>query len=141
MQGLALVTFPAASAVFTSQQGYALSDGEYGAMFVPQTILAVTSALFGSRFQRRWGNARVLDLGLGANLVSMALLVASRAFIGVHALAYGVLLASTTFMGLGFGLTIPVVNAQAARLFPRRVDVAVGPITPSNESNPKPIER
>ena len=28
-------------------------------------------------------------------------------------------------MGIGFGLTIPVVNALAASLFPRRVDVAV----------------
>ena len=28
-------------------------------------------------------------------------------------------------MGIGFGLTIPVVNSLAASLFPRRVDVAV----------------
>ena len=33
LQGLALVTFPAASGVLTSASGYGLSTAEYGAMF------------------------------------------------------------------------------------------------------------
>ena len=37
LQGLALVTFPAASAVFTDPHAHGLSNGEYGAMFAPQT--------------------------------------------------------------------------------------------------------
>ena len=36
VQGVALVTFPAASAVFTSPQYYGLSSTQYGAMFVPR---------------------------------------------------------------------------------------------------------
>jgi len=35
VQGLALVTFPAAGSIFTSRQGYALSPTQYGAMFLP----------------------------------------------------------------------------------------------------------
>jgi MFS family permease len=125
LQGLALVTFPAASAVFTDPHAHGLSNGEYGVMFAPQTILAVSAALLGGRLARRWGEKRVLLLGLGADLASMALLVSSRFALGAHAAAFACLLGATALMGIGFGLTIPVVNALAASLFPRRVDVAV----------------
>ena len=125
LQGLALVTFPAASGVFTDPHAYGLSNSEYGVMFAPQTVLAVTAALLGSRFARRWGEERVLLLGLAADLGSMALLVFSRFALGSHAAAFACLLGATALMGIGFGLTIPVVNALAASLFPRQVDVAV----------------
>ena len=125
LQGLALVTFPAASAVFTDPHAHGLSNGEYGVMFVPQTVLAVTAALLGGRLARRWGEKRVLLLGLGADLVSMVLLVSSRFVLGSHAAAFAFLLGATGLMGIGFGLTIPVVNSLAASLFPRRIDVAV----------------
>jgi MFS family permease len=125
LQGLALVTFPAASGVFTDPHAHGLSTGEYGVMFAPQTVLAVTAALLCGRFARRWGEKRVLLLGLGADLASMALLVCSRFALGSHAAAFACLLGATALMGIGFGLTIPVVNALAASLFPRRVDVAV----------------
>jgi hypothetical protein len=40
-QGVALVTFPAASTIFTSSSDYDLSRSAYGAMFVPQAMTAV----------------------------------------------------------------------------------------------------
>jgi hypothetical protein len=36
MQGIALVTFPAASTIFTAKAGYSLTTPQYGAMFLPQ---------------------------------------------------------------------------------------------------------
>ena len=51
IQGIALVTFPAASTIFTSPSQYGLSNTQYGAMFLPQVITAVTSSL-GSRGYR-----------------------------------------------------------------------------------------
>ena len=125
LQGLALVTFPAASAVLTSPSGYGLSTAAYGAMFAPQTIMAVAAALLGARLGARWGQKRVLVVGLAANLSSMALLVASRFVMGTHAAAFALLLGATACMGIGFGLTVPAINVLAASLFPRRVDVAV----------------
>ncbi len=41
VQGIVLVTFPAASAIFTSASSYGLSSSQYGAMFLPQAITAV----------------------------------------------------------------------------------------------------
>jgi len=51
VQGIVLVTFPALSTIFTSKTEYGLSSTQYGAMFLPQVITAVTSSL-GSRGYR-----------------------------------------------------------------------------------------
>ncbi|HZL21288.1 MAG TPA: MFS transporter [Polyangia bacterium] len=125
LQGLALVTFPAASAVLTSPQAYRLSNAEYGGLFVPQTILAVVASLIGGKLAGRWGEKRVLLLGLLADLSSMAALLASRFVLGQHLAAFALLLSATTLMGIGFGLTVPALNTFAGILFPRRVDGAV----------------
>jgi hypothetical protein len=41
VQGIVLVTFPAASTIFTSKSEYGLSSSQYGAMFLPQVALAI----------------------------------------------------------------------------------------------------
>lgn len=55
----------------------------------------------------------------------MMLLVVSQFVAGTHALAYGILLAATAALGLGFGLTVPALNTLTAAFFPRKVDSAV----------------
>jgi MFS family permease len=125
LQGLALVTFPAASAVFTNSADYGLTTAEYGVMFAPQTIIAILVSVLGGRFVERWGAKYVFLAGLAANLTSMALLVGSRFVMHDHEPAFGLLLAATGLLGVGFGLTVPVVNRLAAALFPGRVNVAI----------------
>ena len=125
IQGVALVTFPAASAVFTSASGYGLSSTEYGGMFVPQAITAIGSSLLGASWARSLGAKRMYLLGLIANLLAMALLVLSRFVMREHRLAYGILLAATACMGVGFGLTVPALNTFAAAFFPHIVGRAV----------------
>ena len=125
IQGVALVTFPAASTVFTSAAEYGLSSTEYGGMFVPQALTAIGSALAGAGLTRRLGAKRIYLLGLVANLLAMALLVLSRFVINEPSLAYGVLLFATGCLGVGFGLTVPTVNTFAAAFFPQQVDKAV----------------
>ena len=125
IQGIALVTFPAASAVFTSSSDYNLSSTEYGGMFVPQAIMAIVASLLGAGLRNRLGTKRIYLLGLIANLLAMALLVASRFVMHQHAPAYGILLVATTCMGIGFGFTVPAINTFAAAFFPQKVDKAV----------------
>jgi MFS family permease len=125
IQGVALVTFPAASAVFTNPSDYGLSSTEYGAMFVPQAVMAIVASLLGAGLRSRLGTKRLLLLGLFSNLLAMTLLVISRFVMREHALAYGVLLAATACMGIGFGFTVPAVNTLAAAFFPKKVDKAV----------------
>jgi len=125
VQGVALVTFPAASAILTSPQYYNLTSTQYGALFLPQAITAILAALLGAGMTRSYGAKRVFLLGLVANLVSMVLLVLSQVAIGHGSLAYLTLLLATTSLGLGFGLTVPALNTLAASFFPERVDSAV----------------
>jgi fucose permease len=125
IQGVALVTFPAASAVFTNSSAYALSSTEYGGMFVPQAILAIVASFLGAGLRNRLGTKRIYLMGLLANLLSMIFLVASRFVMPEHSLAYDVLLVATACMGIGFGFTVPALNTFAAAFFPNKVDAAV----------------
>src|SRR3954454_18769699 len=79
VQGVALVTFPAASTIFTSPSYYGLSSTAYGAMFLPQAVTAIAGSLLGARLTRSWGIKRVFLVGLIANLASMVLLLLSQA--------------------------------------------------------------
>jgi MFS family permease len=63
--------------------------------------------------------------GLAASLVSMALLVASTLVVDDHAVAYGLLLVATAFLGVGFGLTVPTLNTFIAAFRPDAVDRSV----------------
>jgi fucose permease len=125
IQGVALVTFPAASAVFTSSSDYGLSSTEYGGIFVPQAVMAIISSLLGAGLRKRLGTKNIFLLGLFANLLAMTLLVVSRFVMREHSLAYGILLVATACMGIGFGFTVPAVNTFAAAFFPKKVDRAV----------------
>ena len=125
IQGVALVTFPAASVVFTSAADYGLTNQAYGGIFVPQAVMAVVSSLLGAGLSRRIGAKHVYLLGLCANLFAMALLVCSRFVMHENALAYVVLLAATASLGAGFGFTVPALNTFAAAFFPHKVEKAV----------------
>lgn len=125
VQGLALVTFPAASTVFTSPQHYGLSSTKYGSMFVPQAIMAIVASLLGAGLIRRLGIKRIYLLGLIADLASMALLILSQFVISNGPVAYGILLLATASLGIGFGLTVPALNTFTAAFFPQKIDSAV----------------
>jgi MFS family permease len=125
IQGIALVTFPAASAIFTSPEHYALTSAAYGAMFVPQAATAIVSSLMAAGLTQRMRIKNICLLGLTADLLAMTLLVLSTWVMQNHSLAYAILLVATGCMGVGFGLTVPAVNTLAAAFFPHKVDKAV----------------
>ena len=125
VQGVALVTFPAASTIFTSPSHYGLSNTQYGSMFLPQVVTAITASLLGARLAGRYSLKRVFLVGLLADLVSMGLLVTSQFFTSTQALAYGLLLVATAALGVGFGLVVPALNTFTAAFHPGGVDKAV----------------
>lgn len=125
IQGIVLVTFPAVSSIFTSAVDYGLSNSEYGGMFVPQAIMAILSSLLGAGLTRMIGGKRVLLAGLLADLLSMVLLFGSQFATGSHSLAFGLLLAATGCLGVGFGFTVPALNTFTAAFFPQKVDSAI----------------
>ena len=124
-QGVALVTFPAASSILTSPDWYGLSSTAYGGLFLPQAIAAIAASLAGARLAGSLGPKRLLLTGLAGDLVAMTLLFVSQFLIGAGPLPYLVLLVATTSLGIGFGLAVPSLNTFAAAFFPERADRAV----------------
>jgi fucose permease len=124
-QGVALVTFPAASSILTSPAYYGLSSTAYGGLFLPQAIAAISASLAGASLTRRLGARRILLLGLAADLASMVMLFASQFAIGAGLLPYAMLLIATTSLGIGFGLAVPALDTFAAAFDPARADRAV----------------
>ena len=125
VQGLALVTFPAASSIFTSPDGFGFDSTRYGALFLPQVLLAILASAFAPRLARRWSLRRVLLAGLAGDVVSMTLLALSRPLLGMPDMAFGLLLLATGALGLGFGATVMALNTYAEAFFPKRADRAV----------------
>ncbi len=124
-QGVALVTFPAASTVFTSPTEYGLTSSAYGAMFVPQAIAAVAASILGASWARRVGTRKVYLVGMLANVTSMTLLVISAIFEHDEGIAYALLLCATFSLGVGFGFTVPALNTFTAAFNPGKVDSSV----------------
>src|SRR5215831_10352048 len=124
-QGLALVTFPAASSIFTSPRGFGFGASRYGLMFLPQVILAILASSTGPGLARRWTLKRVLQAGLAANVLAMSLLAVSRLVIDVPDGAYVLLLVATGSLGFGFGAVVMATNTFAQKLAPGREDRSV----------------
>jgi MFS family permease len=93
-------------------------------MFLPQVVTAITAALLGSTLARRITTKRVFLLGLAANIAAMVVLITTAA-VESDPLAYPLLLLATAFLGLGFGLTVPVLNIYVAAFRPDAADGAV----------------
>jgi len=125
VQGIVLVTFPATSTIFTSSTYYSLSSSQYGALFLPQVVLAIAASLLGATLARRITTKRVYLFGLACSLAAMAILLVSAPVKSDQAVAYPLLLIATAFVGAGFGLTVPVLNIYAAAFHPAAVDSAV----------------
>jgi fucose permease len=124
-QGIVLVTFPAASTIFTDPDEYGLSSTQYGALFLPQVITAITAALVGAGLAGRFGTKRVYLAGLAAGLFSMVVLLLSTLFTDEQGIAYALLLVATASLGAGFGLSVPALNTFAAAFHPGGVSRAI----------------
>jgi fucose permease len=125
VQGIVLVTFPAASTIFTDPDEYDLSNTQYGVLFLPQVATAITASLLGAGLGRRFGTKQVYLAGLACGLVSMLLLILSQFFESNTSAAFPILLVATAFLGAGFGLTVPALNLLTAAFHPAGVESSV----------------
>jgi MFS family permease len=125
VQGVALVTFPAASTILTDPAEYDLSNTQYGTLFLPQVVTAISAALLGAGLSSRIGVKRVYLVGLAAALLSMILLLVSSFVTDEQSAAYALLLLATACLGAGFGFTVPALNTMTAAFNPAAVSRSV----------------
>lgn len=122
LQGIALVAFPAASTILTSPDAYNFSSTAYGSLFIPQALLSIATSASNPALCRYFSSKSVLLFGLFANMLAMLLLAGSVMVMQDQTLAHSILFVSTSFLGLGFGLTVPTLNEMIAQLFPAKID-------------------
>lgn len=122
LQGITLVAFPAASTILTSPDAFNFSSTAYGSLFIPQALLSILAAALNPKLCRMFTSKSIFLFGLVANLFAMALLAASVITMNDQVLAHTILLFATACLGLGFGLTVPTLNAMGALLYPTRID-------------------
>ncbi|MEX1013388.1 MAG: MFS transporter [Waddliaceae bacterium] len=125
IQGVVLVAFPAASSLFTSEEVFNFSSTQYGSLFVPQSLLSIVASAFSSKISQKFGSKVTFSLGLFANLTSMSLFAFSALIVKETILVYPLLLLATSFLGIGFGLTVPTINTIAALLRPKQVNTVI----------------
>jgi len=114
-EGAALIVYTSYSRILISKYYFDLTADKYGLVFLPELVTIVTTAALAARITRRIPTKRVCQLGLGCSLVSMVLLFMSAAP-AIHVADYPVLLASSAFLGAGFGTAIPAVITYAVIL-------------------------
>ena len=121
LQGLAMVSFPASSAVLTGPLG--LTSAQYGAIFLPQVALAIAGSIGGGTLAQRWGLKPLLLLALAANAASQ-LLLAGAQWTGPTG-AFLAVMVGTASMGLAFGVGGAPLNSYPPLFFPDTSDTAV----------------
>lgn len=121
LQGLAMVSFPASSAILTGPLG--LSDAQYGAIFLPQVALAIVGSIGGGTLAQKWGLKPLLLVTLLANAASQVLL--GGAIWVDSALAFPAVLVGTASMGFAFGVGGAPLNSYPPLFFPEKSDTAV----------------
>jgi fucose permease len=122
LQGLALVSFPASSAILEATQGF--SSTQYGSLFLPQVACAILASVLGGILATRLGLQALLRFAHLGNTLSQVFLVTSLWV--PHPWAYTWCLLGTSFLGLGFGMSGAPLNTYAALFFPQRQQSAVG---------------
>ena len=124
-QGVAVVMTPSLANVLRSPTAHALSDAEYGGLFLPFIALAIAASMGCGAAVRRLGARPVYLIGLASNALAMLLIAASALLLAHHALDRAALLVASGALGVGFGTSLTSMNAIAPRLFPARPEAAV----------------
>lgn len=116
--------FPAAGNIFVDAHYHGFSSAQFGAIFIPQIVLAIISSLSAPKIAKKVGMKSVLGYGLFSILISMLLLTSSNWLMQGN-MDYWLMLLATAFLGAGFGFTITALNPFAYNLFPGKETSAV----------------
>lgn len=118
--GINLVAVPSSSAYLKALHG--LTDQQYGSVFLPQLVMAISGALAAGPAVKRLSLKAMYMVALVLLCLSLSALALS-AFTADFALP--LLMLSTGLFGLGFGFGGGPLNGLVCREFPNRMDSAL----------------
>jgi len=112
IEGAILAMFAAYTGTLINRYNYALNRAQFGFLFVPLLVTAVLVTLFSGEVGCRICLRRAHLAGILCSLVAMGLLIATE-WAQRLPVSYPLLLASSAFVGAGFGLTAPILRSLA----------------------------
>lgn len=119
LSGACVVSVPANSYVLRQF----LSEAQYGALFLPQTLFTILGSIAANKLARRAGLPRLLISGLVAYAIGQALL--ASVIVVPEPFVFSTLLLTTSLTGLGFGLSAAPLNAYPRQFFSTHPETAL----------------
>lgn len=125
LQGIALILMPAASYIFKSPELNAISDEQYGLLFLPMNLACIATTVWFKPILEKLGAKRVYYYGLFSGVISLVFFIALRWLSGNNFASFISLLISDLFLGIAFGLVASVLSICLIELFPTKRDSAI----------------
>lgn len=122
LQGLCIILISGSSFILKSPAANAITDQQYGILFLPMIIMAVLVTWFFKKILNRLGEETLFYTGALTNVLFLAALYGVEKAAGNNALSFQLLCISNFFLGIGFGVFISVLNVLSIELFPRKRD-------------------
>ena len=118
LTGLSLILYPAMGIIFTDSSRFAFTNNQFGRIFIFQTLFAIIFALITPILASKYGIKKTLISGVIMLMLSTFLLYASHFFTFEKTIALNIIFLGASFLGIGFGLVITILNPLAYQLFP-----------------------
>ena len=122
VQGICLLFIPAASFIFKAPETNAITDQQYGLLFLPMMTGAILVTVFFKNILHRWGTVKIYFAGFLSNALFLLLLWFVDKALGRNLVSFVLLLTANFFLGSGFGLLLSVLNFLCVELFSQNRD-------------------
>lgn len=122
-QGLCITLLPASNFIYKSAATHAITDQQYGFIFLPMVIASILVNLKFRKILHRFQAVQTYYLGLLFHIPLILFWMALAWTSGNNALSFGLLIASDICLGIGFGILITVLNLCVVELYPEKRDI------------------
>lgn len=122
LQGICLIVLPAGSLIFKSAGGNAITNEQYGLLFLPFIGFTILCTAVLGGIIRRFGEKKIYYLGLVCNAAYFIFLYAAFLAANNNPAGFWLLFGGEMFLGAGFGLLIAVLNILVVDFKPSKRD-------------------
>jgi fucose permease len=125
VQGLCITLIPGSSFIYKSIDRHAITDQQYGILFLPLIVGSIVINLLFRKIVLRFQPRYVFRVSIIFHLVFVVLWGGLSLTVDHNALSFFLLCASNLCLGIGFGLLITFLNLMAVQLYPEKRDAVL----------------
>ena len=125
VQGLCITLIPGSSFIYKAVERHAISDQQYGILFLPLIIGSIVINLFFKKIILRFRPQHVFRLSIFFHFAFVVLWSGLGISVAHNFLSFILLCASNLCLGVGFGLLITFLTLMAVQLYPDKRDAVL----------------